>query len=75
MELEPEVAGQDTQTAHIADLPAGMILEQEVRTNTGLLVAAKGQEVTPLLLLKLKSYSAEGAIADEVAASTPKFAQ
>jgi hypothetical protein len=39
------------------------------------LVAAKGQEVTPLLLLKLKSYSAEGAIADEVAASTPKFAQ
>jgi response regulator RpfG family c-di-GMP phosphodiesterase len=75
MELEPEVAGQGTQTVCIADLSAGMILEQEVRTKTGLLVAAKGQEVTPLLLLKLKSYSGEGAIADEVAASTPKFAQ
>jgi response regulator RpfG family c-di-GMP phosphodiesterase len=72
VELEPEVVGDGTHALPIAQLANGMILDQEVRTEKGLLVAAKGQEVTSLLLLKLKSFLGKGAIADKVAVSQPK---
>jgi CheY-like chemotaxis protein len=74
IELEPEVAGQDTRRVRIAELPTGMILEEEVRTQAGVLVAAKGQEVTLPLLRKLQSYSRKGAIPGEVVVSPPKCA-
>ncbi len=72
MELEPETTGNGIRPRQIAHLDLGMILDQDVRTGNGLLVAAKGQEVTPPLLLKLKSFLGKGAIADEVAVSLPK---
>ena len=72
VELEPEVPGQDTHTASIGELATGMILEQEVRTKEGLLIATKGQEITPLLLVKLNSFAGKEAIAGEVAVSSPK---
>jgi hypothetical protein len=72
MELEPEVAGEDTRTGGVADLHSGMVLQQEVRTKEGILVAAKGQEVTPPLLIKLQSFWKKSTIDDSVSAS-PKF--
>jgi hypothetical protein len=72
VELEPEVVGNGARTLPIAELAHGMILEQEVRTEKGLLVAAKGQEVTSPLLLKLKSFLGKGAIPNEVVVSQPK---
>ena len=63
VELEPEVVGNGARTLPIAELAHGMILDQDVRTEKGLLVAAKGQEVTSPLLLKLKSFLGKGAIA------------
>lgn len=72
MELEPEVAGEGTRTAGVADLHAGMVLQQEVRTKEGILIAAKGQEVTAPLLIKLQSFWKKSAIADSVSVS-PKF--
>ena len=74
VELQPEVVGKDIHTLQIIDLASGMILEQDVRTEKGLLVAAKGQEITFTLLLKLKSFLGKGAIAGEVAVSQPKAA-
>jgi len=74
MELEPEVAGQGTRTMGIVDLHAGMVLQQEVRTMEGVLIAAKGQEVTAPLLIKLKSFWKKRAIADSVSVS-PKYQQ
>jgi hypothetical protein len=71
VELEPEIIGNGIRTLRIAELAHGMILDQDVRTETGLLVAAKGQEVTSPLLLKLKSFLGKGAIANEVAVSQP----
>src|ERR1019366_3913970 len=46
VELQPEVVGKDVHTLRIIELANGMILEQDVRTEKGLLVAAKGQEIT-----------------------------
>jgi response regulator RpfG family c-di-GMP phosphodiesterase len=72
VELEPEVVGNGARTLPIAELANGMILDQDVRTEKGLLVAAKGQEITSPLLLKLKSFLGKGAIADAVAVLQPK---
>lgn len=71
VELEPEVVTHEVRMRAIDRLVNGMILDQDVRTEKGLLVAAKGQEVTAPLLLKLKSYLGKGAIPDEVAVSRP----
>ena len=71
IELEPEAAGQGIRTMSLAELTASMILEEEVRTSTGTLVASKGQEITSPLLLKLKSYSTRGTIASQVQVSPP----
>jgi response regulator RpfG family c-di-GMP phosphodiesterase len=74
VELEPEVAGEASFSVPIAELTAGLILEQEVRTNAGLLIAAKGQEITAPLLLKLKTFAAKQYIPNEVVACPAKQA-
>jgi hypothetical protein len=73
IELQPESAGKDSRSIPIAELAAGMILEGEVRSKAGILIAAKGQEITSPLLLKLKSFFAKGSIQDTVAASSRKL--
>jgi CheY-like chemotaxis protein len=69
VELEPEIAGQGSRTINVADLTVGMILEQEIRTKTGLLVAARGQEVTPPLWLHLSNFAEQGAIGNTIEVS------
>jgi len=49
-------------------LAPGMILQQEIRTNTGLLVVVKGQEVTQALLTKLDNFAHSGKIEKEILA-------
>ena len=66
VELEPETAGDDASSVPISELTAGVILDAQVRTGTGLLVAAKGQEITAPLLLKLKTFAAKQHIPNEV---------
>jgi DNA-binding NarL/FixJ family response regulator len=41
-------------------IPYGMVLEEELRTKTGMLLVAKGQEVTPTLILKLENFLERG---------------
>jgi response regulator RpfG family c-di-GMP phosphodiesterase len=56
----------------VSDLACGMILEQEIRTRArGLLLATKGQEVTPLLQIKLGRLAQWGAIDEEIQVSVP----
>jgi response regulator RpfG family c-di-GMP phosphodiesterase len=69
MELEPEAAGENARTLGIADLRTGMVLQDEVRTGEGVLVAAKGQEITPPLLTKLQSYWKKKAIGESIPVS------
>ena len=74
VELQPEVTGQGARQARISELTNGMILDQDVRTQDGLLLAARGQDVTFALILKLKSFLAKEAIKDEFAVSLPRAA-
>jgi CheY-like chemotaxis protein len=46
----------------VADLCAGMLLDQDVRNGSGLLLIARGQEVTLPLLIRLRSLVTAGAI-------------
>ena len=57
----------EIKTCAIGELSAHMVLNQEVRTSSGLLIVAKGQEVTPALIAKLKNFQEKGAITGHVA--------
>ena len=46
----------------IARLEAGMIIDQEVKTRSGLLLVTKGQETTFPMLVRLKNFHQNGAI-------------
>lgn len=50
----------------VADLQSGMVLDQDVRNETGLLLVSRGHEVTLPLLLRLRSLVASGAIAAQL---------
>lgn len=70
VELEPETADKDVRTVTIEEILPGMIVEQEIRTGAGVLVVAKGQEVTSPLILKLKNFYAAQAIEGTVQVSS-----
>jgi CheY-like chemotaxis protein len=72
VELEPETAGEGASSVPIAELTAGLILDEEVRTGSGLLIAAKGQEITTPLLLKLKTFAAKQHIPNALLACPAK---
>ena len=65
-ELEPETDRMEIRVCPIAELSTGMILHQEVRSHQGLLIVAKGQEVTFPLILKLKNFYEKGAIDGDI---------
>jgi response regulator RpfG family c-di-GMP phosphodiesterase len=70
--LQPEVDRMEVHTCPIPELSAGMIIHQEVRTNAGLLIVAKGQEVTFPLILKLKNFHQKKAITGSVVVLAPR---
>jgi response regulator RpfG family c-di-GMP phosphodiesterase len=72
VELEPEVEEMEVRSCHIDDLSVDMILNQDVRTHTGLLIVARGQEVTLPLRLKLKNFHEKGALDPTVRVRLPK---
>ena len=55
----------------LSKVRAGMFLQQEIRTKAGMLVVAKGQEVTHTLLIKLENFSLAGTIDKEVMVLVP----
>jgi CheY-like chemotaxis protein len=71
VELEPEKQDVVVRTCTIEELSAGMILDQDIRAHTGLLIAAKAQEVTPFLQQRLKNFQAKGAIENTVKVTLP----
>src|SRR5207302_5121112 len=74
VEVEPEEHEKKVRNCPIDQLSAGMIIDNEVRTGSGLLVIARNQEVTPSIILKLKNYCEKGAIGAEVVVSVGKTA-
>ena len=68
--LDGEGSLPAVRTCDITELlPFDTIIEEELRTKTGLLLVAKGQQVTPTLILKLRNFLDRGAIGSKVAIS------
>jgi len=70
--LDPNAEDSEIRKHRIEDLTPGMILQQEIRTRSGLLLVSRGQEVTPMLIFKLKNPYSRGDIPGEVMVSMPK---
>jgi CheY-like chemotaxis protein len=74
VELEPEKEDRKVRVCAISELSSGMVLDQEIRTRDGLLVATSGQEVTSPLLMKLKNCLAKGTVEDGITISVAALA-
>lgn len=69
--IKPEDAKMELRKVPASRLMTGMILQQEIRTRTGMLVVPKGQEITNALLIKLENFSRAGTIDKEMMALVP----
>lgn len=70
-DIRPQAAKMTLRKVSTLKLAIGMILEQEVRNKNGMLLVAKGHEITPALLIKLDNFSRAGQIDREVMALVP----
>ncbi len=70
--LDPNAEEGEARKCRIGELAPGMILQEELRSTEGSLLASKGQEVTSAVIFKLKNLHARGTIAGELMISTPK---
>ena len=61
-----------TRECHIHELAVGMILQQDLYANSGLLIAAKGQELSLTWIERLKSYLGRGVIANHLKVQLPE---
>jgi hypothetical protein len=52
-------------------LTAGMVLDQEIKNGQGVLLVAKGQELTTALIMRLDNHAKTGSIDKEVMAFVP----
>ena len=69
--LDPNAEEGERQKCRIELLLPGMIVQQDIKSDQGTLLVSKGQEVTPPLILKLKTFHARRAIAGDVMVSMP----
>lgn len=74
VEVEPEAREKKVRTCRIEEITPGMVIDQDIRTESGLLITARNQEVTSPLILKLKNYYEKGAIAGDIVVSVPQAA-
>lgn len=70
-ELKIGTEQNELRSCSVQELTSGMVIQQEIRTQTGTLVVAMGQEVNVPLLLKLKSFYEEGALAGTIKVTAP----
>ena len=70
--LDPNAEEGQVKRCSIDELYAGMIIQQDVQTNGGSLLVSTGQEVTPMVISKLKNFHSRGRIDGYVKVSSPK---
>ena len=63
--VAPE-GGMETRVLKSFELRPGMLVDQDVRSKMGLLLLAKGQEVTPSVLGRLRAFAAKVGIVEPV---------
>jgi hypothetical protein len=69
VEVEPEQTEKEAHTCRIEEITPGMVIDQDVRADSGLLIVAKNQEVTQPLILKLRNYYEKGVISGDLVVS------
>jgi response regulator RpfG family c-di-GMP phosphodiesterase len=70
--LDPNAEDSEVRRCRIEELTPGMVIQQEVRCNSGALLISRGQEVTPTVIFKLKNFQSRQSIAGDVSVSMPK---
>ena len=70
-DLKPQATKMALRKVSTLKLAIGMILDQDVRNRGGMLLLAKGHEITPAVLIKLDNFSRAGQIGREVMALVP----
>ncbi|HEY1462211.1 MAG TPA: hypothetical protein VGF44_02195, partial [Terriglobales bacterium] len=73
MSLKAEGSKMISRKISVTKLTPGMILQQEIRTTNGLLIVAKGQEITRPLVARLLNFSEAGMIEAEILALIPVY--
>jgi hypothetical protein len=69
--LQQDAGETGLRTLRISELAAGMILEEDVKTNTGLLIVVRGQEITNPLIVCLSNFQKQRAIPDKILVQCP----
>jgi CheY-like chemotaxis protein len=70
--LDPNAEEGQAKKCGIEELYPGMIIQQDVQSNSGTLLVSAGQEVTAAVISKLKNFHARGSIDGAVKVSAPK---
>jgi response regulator RpfG family c-di-GMP phosphodiesterase len=70
-DIEPEAAKMELRKVSASKLTTGMILQQEIKTHTGMLVVPEGHAITQALLIKLDNFSRAGTIKKDVMVLVP----
>ena len=55
-DLEPELQGMEARKLILSDLECDMVLQEDVRTGSGMLLVAKGTRVSHALLARLRNF-------------------
>ncbi len=63
--------GMEARTVSTLKLATGMVLDQDVRNKEGMLLVAKGQEISSAVLIKLENFAKAGLISKEVQVLVP----
>jgi response regulator RpfG family c-di-GMP phosphodiesterase len=69
--IKPEGGKMEVRKVKTSTFTSGMILQQEIRTRAGVLMVAKGQEITHALMIKLDNFSRAGRIDNEIMVLVP----
>ncbi|HKS72464.1 MAG TPA: response regulator [Terriglobales bacterium] len=71
-DIEIEPVHLQVRACRICDLDCDMVLQEDVRTNNGLLIVAKGQPITYPLLVRLRNFWERKSIASSVMVRVPQ---
>jgi|SRR5438105_2766543 len=73
--IQPGSVEREERHVSVSDLTTDMILQDEIRTNTGVLLAGKGQEVTYPMLVLLRNSHQRRAITGKFRVLAPAVAK
>jgi FixJ family two-component response regulator len=70
--LPPIASEMESRVIDVPELEPGMVLDEEVRSSGGLLLAGRGQQATHPMVVRLRNFHRRRAIKDKVAVLVPK---